>query len=229
MEFPTEFDARLGGGNVTLTERDVELLRRIDDCGSINSAAGQLGRSYARAQQRIVELEDAFGDLVVRTRGGAGGGGSRLTDRARRLLSHYDRLCLELHSVAEMTETVFSGRIVDREGDLATVDTPAGRLRALVPSDSDAVRLTIRADAVTLHAPDESPASAHTSARNRFEGPVVGVDASEAVAVVEVDVGAPAPLSAIVTVESVEKLGLATGTPVVASFKATATHGVPVE
>ncbi len=31
MDFATEFDARLGEGEVTLTERDVRLLRRVDD------------------------------------------------------------------------------------------------------------------------------------------------------------------------------------------------------
>lgn len=227
MDFSTEFDARLGEGEVTLTERDVRLLRCIDDCGSINGAADELGRSYARAQQRIVELEGAFGELVVRTRGGAGGGGSQLTDRARELLSQYDRLCAEFDSVVETTETVLTGRVLDREGDLATVETPAGRLRAISPTDDDEVRLTIRADAVTLQAPDVSPAAGSTSARNRLEGTVVDVEPSAAVAVVAVDVGAPTSLSAIVTTDSVEKLGLTAGTRVVASFKATATHGVP--
>ncbi|MFB6304962.1 MAG: TOBE domain-containing protein [Haloferacaceae archaeon] len=229
MDFAAEFDARIGEGDVTLTERDVRLLRRIDESGSINRAASDLGRSYSRAQQRIVDLEAAFGDLVARTRGGSGGGGSRLTDRARTLLAQYDRLCLEFASVAETGETVLSGRVRDREGELATVETPAGTVRALVPEGGGEVRIAVRADAVTLHAPDESPAPGRTSARNRLRGVVEAVETSEAVAVVRVDVDAPTPLAAIVTVDSVEKLGLEPGTPVVASFKATATRGIAAE
>jgi len=226
MEFSTEFDARIGQGDVTLTARDVELLRAIDNHGSINAAATALGRSYSRAQQRIVELEEAFGDLVVRTRGGSGGGGSQLTDSARRLLSRYDRLRAEFSGVAETAETVLTGRIVERDGELATVETPAGVVRALVPPNGDEVRLTLRADAVTLQSPSRSPDADRTSARNRLEGTVLTVDAGEAVALVTVDVGGDVTLSALVTDASVEKLRLHRGTPVVASFKATATRGV---
>ncbi|MFB6101113.1 MAG: TOBE domain-containing protein [Haloplanus sp.] len=229
MEFSTEFDARIGHGDVTLAERDVELLRAVDDHGSINAAATALGRSYSRAQQRIVELEEAFGDLVTRTRGGAGGGGSQLTDNASRLLSRYERLRAEFSGVAETAETVLSGRVVDRDGELATVDTPAGTVRALVPADSDdgEVRLTLRADAVTLQSPSASPAAGHTSARNRLEGTVLTVDAGESIALVTVDVGGEVSLSALVTEASVENLNLHRGTPVIVSFKATATRGVP--
>lgn len=231
MEFSTEFDARIGQGDVTLTARDVALLRAIEAHGSINAAATALGRSYSRSQQRIVELEAAFGDLVVRTRGGSGGGGSQLTDRADDLLSRYERLRAEFSGVAETDETVLAGRIVDRDGELATVETAAGTVRALVPNgdagaDAD-VRLTLRADAVTLQNPSRSPDPDRTSARNRLEGTVLGVDAGESVALVTVDVGEGVELSALVTTASVEKLNLHRGTPVVASFKATATRGVP--
>ncbi|WP_251330717.1 TOBE domain-containing protein [Haloplanus pelagicus] len=233
MEFSTEFDARIGHGDVTLTERDVALLRAIDDHGSINAAATSLGRSYSRAQQRIVELEEVFGDLVARKRGGSGGGGSHLTDLARDLLSRYDRLRAEFSGVAETEETVLDGRLVEREGELATVETRAGTLRALVPEvDSDGeggdrLRLTLRADAVTLQNPSRSPDPDRTSARNRLDGTVLAIDAGESVALVTVDVGGEVSLSALVTVASVEKLNLHRGTPVVASFKATATRGVP--
>jgi molybdate transport system regulatory protein len=229
MDLPTEFDARIGEGEVTLAQRDVELLRAIDDAGSIHRAAESLGRSYARAQQRVVELEEAFGPLVERTRGGAGGGGSTLTDGARDLLTQYERLYVEFSSVAETADTVLTGTVVDRNGELATIETPVGRLLALVPAAGETVRLTIRADGVTLNTPEESPAGADTSARNRLTGEVVAIDTGEAVAVVRVDVGGETPIAAIVTMDSVERLGLEVGATVEASFKATATHGVPAE
>ena len=228
MEFSTEFDARIGQGDVTLAARDVELLRAIDEHGSINAAATALGRSYSRAQQRIVELEGAFGDLVERKRGGSGGGGSQLTDNARALLSRYDRLRAEFTGVAETAETVIEGRIVDREGELATVETAAGTVRAIVPPNGDEVRLTLRADAVTLQSPSQSPDSDRTSARNRLRGTVLTIDAGESVALVTVDVGGEIELSALVTTASVERLNLHRGTPVVVSFKATATRGVSI-
>jgi molybdate transport system regulatory protein len=230
MEFSAAFDAGIEREGVTLTDRDVELLRAIDDHGSINAAATDLGRSYSRAQQRVVALEEAFGALVERERGGAGGGGSRLTDRARSLISRYERMRAEFSGVADTAETALSGTVVARDGELATVETDAGRVRALVPpGDGADVHLTLRADAVTLHSPSESPDRDRTSARNRLRGTVLGVDAGEAVALVTVDVGDGVDLSALVTCASVETLHLHRGTPVVVSFKATATRGVPAE
>ncbi|MGA9401977.1 MAG: molybdenum-binding protein, partial [Haladaptatus sp.] len=51
------FDAQLVSGDVTFDARDVQLLRAIDEHGSLNAAATALGRSYAHAQRRVVTLE----------------------------------------------------------------------------------------------------------------------------------------------------------------------------
>ncbi|MFT4921163.1 MAG: molybdate transport system regulatory protein [Haloarculaceae archaeon] len=227
MELPPDFDVYIRDVGETLDQRDVELLRAIDEHGSINRAASELGRSYSRAQQRIVALEDGFGDLVERTRGGSDGGGSQLTDQAWALIARYERVRTEFSGVAETEETVLSGQVRDREGRLATVETAAGTVRALVPEDCEEVSLTVQADTVTLQSPEETPAPDATSARNRLEGTVVSVDVGEGVGRVTVDIGATAGLSAIVTVASIERLALADGEPVVASFKATATRGIP--
>lgn len=222
------FEAHLRADGVRFDADDAELLRTIDAEGSLNRAADALGRSYSRAHERLTDLEDAVGPLVVRQRGGSGGGGSRLTDEARDLLARFERLRAEFTGTAEVEETVLSGEVVAREGELATVETEAGRVRALAPA-GDAMQVAIRADAVTLHAPDDAPAAEATSARNRFDGTVTAMDRGEAVARVLVDVGADATLAALVTTSSVEKLDLAEGAEIVASFKATATRASPTE
>jgi len=84
--------------------------------------------------------------------------------------------------------------------------------------------VSFRADAVTLHRPSGAPEGDETSARNRFEGTVTGVDRAEAVAGVTVDVGAESPLVVRVTTDSLDRLGVEAGDAVVASFKATATR-----
>jgi molybdate transport system regulatory protein len=224
------FEAHLRADEVKFDVDDAELLRAVDREGSLNRAAEELGRSYSRAHQRLTALEDALGPLVTRQRGGSGGGGSELTDEARAVLARFERLRAEFTGTAEVEETVLSGRVVAREGELATVETPAGQVRALAPAaDTDAVQVALRADAVTLHAPEDAPAEAATSARNRFAGTVSTIDAGEQVARVVVDVGADATLAALVTASSVEKLDLQAGSEVVASFKATATRASPGE
>lgn len=223
------FDTFLGVGDVAFGERDVALLEAIDEYGSLNRAAGELGRSYARVQQRVVELEDAFGPLVERTRGGAGGGGSQLTQDAHDLLVRFERIRVAASGVAQAEETILSGRVMQRDGELATVETDTGPVRALVPPDAERVELSIRSDAVTLTAPGQTPEPTGTSARNRFEGTVERLDPGEAIAHVAIDVGVEDPLVALVTLSSVEKLGLEEDMSVVVTFKATATRGVCVD
>lgn len=228
MDTSSSFDAYISSDGVTLDARDVALLRAIDREGSLNTAAESLGRSYAHAQRRIVELEAAFGSLVERQRGGSGGGGSTLTETARELLAAFERTRASFEGVAEIAETVIVGTVVDRDGELVTVETSAGNVRALVPEGDGVVQLSLRADAVTLTDPDDTPVPEHTSARNRFSGTVVGVESGERIVRIAVDIGLEQPVLALVTEDSRQKLGLDPGSEVVVSFKATATRGVSV-
>ena len=216
-------EAHIEADGVSFTDRDAALLQAVDEHGSLNAASVALGRSFAHAQRRIVELEEAFGPLVERTRGGHGGGGSELTGRARDLLARFDRLAAEGTGLAEVDQTTLRGRVVDRDGELGTVETAAGRVRALVPPDEDAVAVSIRSDAVTLHAP---PGADGTSALNRFRGTVVDVERGDAIAVVTLEVSPGVPLEALLTIESVARLDLDRGSELVATFKATATRAI---
>ena len=218
------FEAQLREGEVVFTERDAALLKAVDAEGSLNKAAAALGRSYARCQKRIDVLESAFGQVVERTRGGSGGGGSRVTAAGESLLERYERLKTGYAAVAEVTETVLEGTVTSRNGEIAEIETAAGPVRALVPPGTERMQVGIRADAVTLHEPSEAPSAGGTSARNRFSGTVESVTAGENVGEVAVDIGAGAPLRALVTARSRDRLGLEPGRAVVATFKATATR-----
>jgi molybdate transport system regulatory protein len=252
--------AGLQAGDVTFGIDDAELLRAIADHGSVSGAAEALGRSRARALGRLEVLEEALGPLVDRTRGGAGGGGSQLTEDAWTLLARLDRLQATLTGTADAPELVFHGEVIEREGELGRIETSAGRIRAILidrvnggdedePGERDTadsegestnsplsrlkagsqVQVGVRADTVTLHAPDDTPAESATSARNRFRGTVTGIDRGISVAHVTVDIGAEDPLIAVVTEESRDRLGLAEGIDVVASFKATATRATATD
>jgi len=227
-------DAQLRADGVAFTAADAALLRAVDEDGSVSEAAERLGRSRSRALDRIGALEDAFGSLVERRRGGASGGGSDLTDAARTLLARFDRLQAALAGAACVTECVFDGTVTEREGELGTVETDAGTVRALIADDrsqvppdvGEAVQVSIRSDAVTLHAPAEVPPADGTSARNRFEGTVSDVDLGTAIATVSIDVDGPEGLVVLVTRDSLERLDIEPGSAVVATFKATETRAI---
>lgn len=232
MDATADVEVQLGQGEVALTARDRRLLQAVAVHGSLNRAADALGRSYAHAQRRIVELEEAFGPLVERSRGGSGGGGSELTATAEQLLARFRRLQAEFDGVATAEETVLRGTVRERDGELATVETPPGTVRAIVDDDAamgETVEVAIRADTVTLNAPTEAPEPAGTSARNRFRGTVERVDPGESIALVTLAIGPDDALSALVTDTSLDTLAIDAGDELVASFKATATVGVVPE
>ncbi|WP_181685268.1 TOBE domain-containing protein [Halorhabdus salina] len=221
------FSAHLQIDGITFDGEDAALLRAIDEQASLNAAADALGRSYSRAHNRVTKLEDAVGSLVERCRGGADGGGSELTEDARDLLRQFARLQAAMEGTARTEEVAIAGRVLDRDGELASVETAAGTVRALLFEDATDVDVLFRADAITLHRPDTAPPAADTSARNRFSGTVSAIDSGEVIADVAVDIAPDLALEVTVTQTSVANLGLEPGVAVVAAFKAAATRAVP--
>lgn len=97
----------------------------------------------------------------------------------------------------------------DRAGKLETVRDAANRRR--VP-ESEIARLA--------RSPQRHRTDATLSARNRFPGIVRSVEVDGVMALVEIEAG-PHRITAAVTRDSVEELGLAPGVPATAAVKAT--------
>jgi molybdate transport system regulatory protein len=222
------FEPHVAVGEVTVDARDVEMLRAIDSHGSMQAAADALGRSYPHLQRRVVELEDAAGTLTTRVRGGSGGGGTELTDRATGLVRQFDRLQVELGGVTAVAESVIPGTVVAREGELATVETTAGEITARVPGEEldVPVHVLVRSDAVVVMTSDPDADGTQTSLRNRLVGTVTEVDTGETIAHVTVEVAEGVDVEAVVTAESRDRLDLEAGREVVVAFKSTAARGV---
>ena len=225
-------DETSGQGRATLVrdevefdDRDVTLLREIDETGSVAKASTNLGRSRARDLSRIGELESAFGDLVERRRGGSGGGGSELTDTARRLLNQYERLQVALTATAQVPETVLEGTVSSVSGELADVATSVGTVRGLHDgvSRDDPVQVRIGADSLTVLDPTADPDPDSTSARNQLSGTVAGIERGQTLFTVCVDVDGTV-FRALVTEDSADRLELVAGREVVLTWKATATR-----
>ena len=88
-----EGELRLAGA---LDSRMIELLRAIEQSGSINQATKQVGLSYKGAWQMIERANNlAPKVLITTTTGGSKGGGTRLTAAGLSLLKLFTRLELQ--------------------------------------------------------------------------------------------------------------------------------------
>lgn len=75
------------------TDKRIEILRRIDEGGSISEAARRTGVSYKAAWQALETLDNLAGTaLVDKAVGGSGGGGAVLTAAGQRVLDAATRL-----------------------------------------------------------------------------------------------------------------------------------------
>lgn len=222
--FPGQAAAMIVRDGVQFDDRDATLLWTIDDEGSVNRATETLGRSHARALGRIETLEEAFGPLVTRTRGGSGGGGSEVTERGRSLLDRFARLDAAVEATAAAEETVLTGTVTDVTGELADVETEIGSVRGIHGGvrPGSTVQVRIASDALTVHMPDDVDPD-RTSARNRIRAAVSAIDSGETVHTLELDVD-PVIVRAVVTTESLERMSIEAGTTVELNWKATATR-----
>jgi molybdate transport system regulatory protein len=171
----------------------IALLEAIHATGSITGAAKAVGMSYKGAWDAVDAMNNLAGEaLVVRAAGGKGGGGTKLTARALRLVETFRTIEHEHRRFLERAAQVLGAGVSDRrssglEHDLAVLGRFAMR----------------------------------TSARNQLFGTVAGVVPGAVNDEVTISLPGGETLVATVTHESAEALGLAAGAPVVALVKAT--------
>lgn len=80
-------------GEVVFGMGRIKMLQAIERCGSLNGAAKELKMSYRAIWARIKATEERMGkQLLVRSKGGAAGGGAELTPFARELMAQFLKL-----------------------------------------------------------------------------------------------------------------------------------------
>ncbi len=78
---------------ILLSEGRVQLLKKIDETGSLNKAAKALNISYQKAWRLIDEVSEITNQPLIETKiGGAKGGGTLLTPYGKSLLIIFDTI-----------------------------------------------------------------------------------------------------------------------------------------
>ncbi len=79
-------------GRLVMSDYRQELLKNIQETGSLAAAAERMGLAYRRAWGKVREIEENVGvPLVSSVAGGPGGGGSHLTAEGERLVACYEQ------------------------------------------------------------------------------------------------------------------------------------------
>ncbi|WP_159468416.1 winged helix-turn-helix domain-containing protein [Dyadobacter sp. 3J3] len=79
-----------------------QLLKHIDESGSIANAAKAMGMSYKKAWAMVDDMNSKSKDpYVIAKKGGKSGGGTELTEAGKRILRAYDSLNAKLAAVVE--------------------------------------------------------------------------------------------------------------------------------
>jgi molybdate transport system regulatory protein len=95
-------------GRAALTEAGADLLDQIAVCGSLSEAARRLRFSYRRAWLLLDAMNRAWpSKLVITATGGKRGGGAKITDLGRHVLSAYRDAQIQVEHVLGITGDPF--------------------------------------------------------------------------------------------------------------------------
>ena len=131
----------------------IKLLLELEREGSLTRAARKLGMSYRHAWGALRELESKLGFKLVRSRrGGKGGGGVKLTPKAKELVQEYQLMAEALERISkertfwEDLSTKFSarnrlrGRVeevrIGEVGAVVKISVGPGKLTALITREA---------------------------------------------------------------------------------------------
>ncbi|MFM0139051.1 TOBE domain-containing protein [Caballeronia grimmiae] len=242
------------GGETLGGAARIALLAAIRDTGSITAAAKAVGMSYKAAWDAIDTMNNLAGEpLVASATGGRGGGGTKLTASALRIIDTYQAVEREhrkfLRRVGEAIEGFEDDwRLIGRLGlrtsarnqlagkvtkitrgavnDEIELGLPGGQtIVAVVTHEStETLGLTEGSDAFALIKASwvmlMEDAPAKLSARNQLRGTVASVTRGAVNAEVTLSLDEATTVTAIITNQSADTLGLAPGQKAVAVVKA---------
>ena len=237
-----------------LLEKRIELLKAIKQTRSINKAAALVPMSYKSAWEAVEAMNNlSISPIVTRETGGAGGGGTTLTQYGENLLTTYSLLkeeqrkfienlnrITDLNSGTLKTIKRLSMQISARNQIIGTIEKISlGAVNAeiqmklksgksivsiITNSSVENLGLAINDEVVAVIKSSNVLLSTQTnlklSARNSLNGNIEEIIIGSVNAEVVVNIGNEDKIVAIVTINSIENMGLKVGASVDVIIKA---------
>ena len=237
-----------------LLEKRIELLKAIKQTGSINKSATLVPMSYKSAWEAVEAMNNlSISPIVTRETGGAGGGGTTLTQYGENLLTTYSLLkeeqrkfienlnrITDLNSGTLKTIKRLSMQISARNQIIGTIEKISlGAVNAeiqmklksgksivsiITNSSVENLGLAINDEVVAVIKSSNVLLSTQTnlklSARNSLNGNIEEINIGSVNAEVVVNIGNEDKIVAIVTINSIENMGLKVGASVDVIIKA---------
>ena len=237
-----------------LLEKRIELLKAIKQTGSINKAATLVPMSYKSAWEAVEAMNNlSISPIVTRETGGAGGGGTTLTQYGENLLTTYSLLkeeqrkfienlnrITDLNSGTLKTIKRLSMQISARNQIIGTIEKislgavnseiqmklKSGKsiVSIITNSSVENLGLAINDEVVAVIKSSNVLLSTQTnlklSARNSLNGNIEEIIIGSVNAEVVVNIGNEDKIVAIVTINSIENMGLKVGASVDVIIKA---------
>ena len=206
---------------ILLDKKTFDLLKYIDDCGSITKASQKAGIPYRSALKYIENIEKDINSEVVSTKRGGkgGGGGTKLTNNGKLILKEYRKVDSILKMHADVNEIEGNISEIDNENKIASIYLNEKKIILPVRGNfnvGDRVLVLISPENIfVMLEPQES------SVRNIFEGKITGMELKDHLIRLNVDLG-QINLFVDITEYAREQLNLTLGKVVYIGFKAAA-------
>ncbi len=212
---------------ILLNKKKFNLLKYIDECGSITQASKHSHIPYRSALKYIENLENDLNKTIVSTKRGGkgGGGGSTLTDEGRKVLREYRKVDSILKMHADVNEIEGEIAEIDAENKIANIYLNGNKVILPVRGNfniGDKVLALISPDDIfVMLEPQES------SVRNIFEGKITGMELKNNLVRLTVELGKTS-LFVDITEYAREQLNLTLGKNIFVGFKAAAVAMVKI-
>lgn len=220
-KYEPEYRLEIDGKLILIDKRKFNLLKFINEYGSITEASQKAGIPYRSALKYIENLENELNDsLVLTQRGGSGGGGgSELTDTGKLILREYRKVesIIKMHTDVNEIEC----EIAEIDEDKKIINIYFDNKRVILPLRGN---FNVGEKILILISPEDifiTLQPQKSSVRNIFKGKITRMELKDQIIRLNINIG-KISLFADITQYARDELKLDLGKEVFIGFKAAA-------